>query len=152
MKEEKNARKLVPEFMQIIFRSRQTLSQLYQLTDSPIMELYIMLLIDKQDDDNKVFAVDIQNKLCASKAAVSNMLSSLEKKGFLNREINLDNRRKISLSLTDSGKSELKKCSKPFNDLMVEILERFGYDNTVSLIKLMDKLSEVLDNIYSEKV
>lgn len=149
--EEKNTAELVPQFVQILFKSRQKLSQLYRLMDSHIAELYIMMLIDNQDEEHKLYAVDIQDKLSASKAAISNALLSLERQGFLERRIDADNRRKMSLTLTDSGKKELELYKEPFNNLMIEILEDLGYDDAASLIGLLDKLSEVLEDIYTEK-
>lgn len=142
---------LIPEFVQTLFRSRQTLSQLYRLMDSHIAELYILMLLSEQDEEHKVYAMDIQNKLSASKAAVSGMLSSLEKRGFIMREINAENRRKVALSLTESGLTELEACRKPFNDLIVEILDTLGYENACSLMEQLELLSGVLEKIYSEK-
>lgn len=142
---------LVPEFVQTLFKSRQTLSQLYRLMDSHIMELYVLMLLSEQDEAHKVYAMDIQNKLSASKAAVSGLLSSLEKRGYIRREIEPENRRKVSLSLTDKGKAELEVCREPFNDLIVEILEDLGYENAHALMERLEQLSAVLDRIYSEK-
>lgn len=142
---------LVPEFVQTLFKSRQTLSQLYRLMDSHIMELYVLMLLSEQDEAHKVYAMDIQNKLSASKAAVSGLLSSLEKRGYIKREIEPENRRKVSLSLTDKGKAELEVCREPFNDLIVEILEDLGYENAHALMERLEQLSAVLDRIYSEK-
>lgn len=142
---------LVPEFVQTLFKSRQTLSQLYRLMDSHIMELYVLMLLSEQDEAHKVYAMDIQNKLSASKAAVSGLLSSLEKRGYIKREIEPENRRKVSLSLTDKGKAELEVCREPFNDLIVEILEDLGYENAHALMERLEQLSVVLDRIYSEK-
>lgn len=142
---------LVLEFVQTLFKSRQTLSQLYRLMDSHIMELYVLMLLSEQDEAHKVYAMDIQNKLSASKAAVSGLLSSLEKRGYIKREIEPENRRKVSLSLTDKGKAELEVCREPFNDLIVEILEDLGYENAHALMERLEQLSVVLDRIYSEK-
>ena len=115
------------------------------------MELYVLMLLSEQDEAHKVYAMDIQNKLSASKAAVSGLLSSLEKRGYIRREIEPENRRKVSLSLTDKGKAELEVCREPFNDLIVEILEDLGYENAHALMERLEQLSAVLDRIYSEK-
>ena len=150
MANEKDPGTLVPEFVEILFRSRQTLSQLYRLMDSHIGELYILMLLHQQDETHKVYAVDIQDRLSASKASISGMLASLEKKGFIRREIETENRRKIALSLTEDGKRELEAYKEPFNELIVAILEELGYDNSYALIGLLAQLSSALERVYAE--
>ncbi len=50
---------------------------------------------------------DVAEALKLEKATVARALSSLEKKGYVERSINSDNRRKYILTLTQSGKESI---------------------------------------------
>ena len=73
-------------------------------------EIFVMKNIEKCcDETNKnINVLDIHNELHITKPAVSQMLSSLEKRGYISRKINTDDRRKIAATLTEEGKHRLK--------------------------------------------
>jgi DNA-binding MarR family transcriptional regulator len=81
----------------------------------------------------------IRNELSVTKPAVSQMLASLEKKGFLTREINKENRRCIVLSLTEKGIRFIEKTEKETEKRLAGIISRFGKNETRSLITLINR-------------
>jgi DNA-binding MarR family transcriptional regulator len=87
--------------------------------------------------------------LVISKAAVSQMLGSLEKKGYIQREINPSNRRKIVITLTKKGKISIDNAEKSIDDLMMRIIERFGEENSRNLACLLNRFTESVDEIVS---
>lgn len=93
-------------------------------------------------------ASDIQEQLHISKPAVSQTLNSLEKKGYITREINPDDRRKIAVSITEKGYQILMQSEAYVNEALEEILCRFGTDNMEVLI---DQLNELADIFYQLK-
>ncbi|WP_010256369.1 MarR family winged helix-turn-helix transcriptional regulator [Treponema primitia] len=87
----------------------------------------------------------IRNELSVTKPAVSQMLASLEKKGFLTRETNKENRRCIVLSLTEKGTQFIEKTQRKTEKRLTEIIGRFGVDETHSLITLVNRFLSVME-------
>jgi DNA-binding MarR family transcriptional regulator len=83
--------------------------------------------------------------LAVSKAAVSQMLGSLEKRGYVQRETDRDNRRKIIITVTKKGKAAVDKAEKNMDVLMSRIITRFGEKDTRNLVRLLDRFVEVVN-------
>jgi DNA-binding MarR family transcriptional regulator len=88
--------------------------------------------------------------LSVSKAAVSQMLGSLENRGFIQRETNRDNRRKIIITLTKRGRDATDKGQKHMDNLMTRIVERFGEKDARNFVRLLDRFVEVVDETVSK--
>ncbi|AEF82485.1 MarR family winged helix-turn-helix transcriptional regulator [Leadbettera azotonutricia] len=87
----------------------------------------------------------IRNALSVTKPAVSQMLAVLEKKGFLTREINKENRRCIVLSLTEKGTRFIEKTEKETEKRLAGIISRFGKNETRSLITLINRFLAITE-------
>jgi DNA-binding MarR family transcriptional regulator len=83
--------------------------------------------------------------LAVSKAAISQMLGSLEKRGYILREIDRDNRRKIIITLTQKGKAAVDESEKALDVLMTHIITRFGEADTRHFIDLLRRFAELAD-------
>ncbi|MFA9379818.1 MAG: MarR family winged helix-turn-helix transcriptional regulator [Acetanaerobacterium sp.] len=115
-------------------------------------ELFVMSGIAKRTScpDKNVNVSDIQSNLYITKPAVSQMLNALEKKGYVIREIDKSDRRKIAVTLTDHGQDILKQ-TKEYTDQMLEtVISRFGEENTWQLIKLFSLLSDITEDLKRE--
>ena len=82
-----------------------------------------------------------------SKAAVSQMLGALEKKGFITRETNPDNRREIIVSLTKEGEKRMDEIQRSFDEKTDMLIERFGVEDTKELIRLVNKMTEIIGEV-----
>jgi DNA-binding MarR family transcriptional regulator len=89
----------------------------------------------------------VQSMLSVSKAAVSQTLGGLEKKGYVEREINRDNRRKIVITLTDAGRSALENSTEALDKLVVSLINRFGEAKTAELIGLVNSFSRLVEEL-----
>lgn len=67
--------------------------------------------------DKKVYVSDIQSNLYITKPAVSQMLNTLEKKGYVIREIDKSDRRKIAVALTSEGQGVLRRTEEYSNKM-----------------------------------
>jgi DNA-binding MarR family transcriptional regulator len=90
--------------------------------------------------------------LAVSRAAVSQMLGSLEKRGYIRREIDLDNRRKIIITLTEQGETAVDEAKKKWDVLMSRIITRFGEKDTRNFTRLLDRFTEVVDEAVGKTV
>jgi DNA-binding MarR family transcriptional regulator len=75
-------------------------------------ELSALGCIDRCGNEEQTAHHAMHETLSVSKAAVSQMLGSLEKRGFILRETDRDNRRRIIITVTKKGKSSINKGQK----------------------------------------
>lgn len=93
---------------------------------------------------------EIQNRLDFSKPAISQMLSALEAKELIVRETDKADRRKVTVVLTPKGRETLARAKTHMHGLMEESIRRFGEENSRKLIELINRLSDVTDEIMRE--
>ena len=79
------------------------------------------------------------------------MLGVLEKKGYVNREINKSNRRTLTVTLTPGGREIIDRVNNDIDNMLIEIirrLDKFDFDIEqfiVSINKFTDVTSEVIE-------
>jgi DNA-binding MarR family transcriptional regulator len=92
----------------------------------------------------------MQSTLSVSKAAISQTLGSLEKKGYIERGIDRSNRRKILITLTDSGAAALENSIGALDKLAALLITRFGEANAGKLITLVNSFAELVEDLDKE--
>lgn len=102
------------------------------------------------DSENNVGLSDIREYLSISKAAVSQMLGSLEKKGFINRDIDRNNRRNLIVTLTPEGHRILECQYSQFNNKIEKIIDRLGEDDVNQMITIVNHMIEITNEINNE--
>jgi DNA-binding MarR family transcriptional regulator len=90
---------------------------------------------------------EMREYLCVSKAAVSQMVGALERKGFVTRETDPGNRRRIIVSLTEQGEEALKAVHQEFDYYVTEIIARFGETDMRQLIRLVGRLADTIAEV-----
>ena len=90
---------------------------------------------------------EIHQDLHISKPAVSQALNSLEKRGYIVRTIDPDDRRKITVRVTGAGEAELEAARQFYDRALEEVLSRFGVENTETLLVLLDRLMNILEEL-----
>ena len=90
---------------------------------------------------------EIHQDLHISKPAVSQALNSLEKRGYIVRTIDPDDRRKITVRVTGAGEAELEAARTFYDRTLTEVLNRFGAENTETLLTLLDRLMNILEEL-----
>jgi len=128
-------------------------SQLKDL-DVSMTELVLMKAVadNELDSEENVNIADIQNHLFVTKAAVSQMYAALEKKGYLNREIDKNNRRKLIVTLTPKAQEILGFMQDKVVQFLSEIISKVGEDNTKQLINLVNRFADALEEINDESL
>lgn len=98
-----------------------------------------------------VYVSQIQNNVHITKPAVSQILNTLEKRGYVSREMDRGDRRKIAVSLTPSGREILKRQREDFDKKLEAVISRFGEDNTRQLTKLLTLLADAANETVCEE-
>lgn len=115
-------------------------------------ELYVLKGIERHTfcSDRPAYVSDIQSKLFITMPAVSQILSGLEKKGYVTRQADRSDRRKVAVALTPSGKDILSRTKEYTNQMIGETICRFGEENTRQLIRLLTLLADVSEETKRE--
>lgn len=115
-------------------------------------ELVVMKVIAENTSrlGKNIYVSDIQSNLYITKPAVSQMLNALQKKGYVCREIDKSDRRKIAVMLTAKGQEILKKTREDTDRTLEIVISRLGEENTRQLIKLFTLLADISEELKRE--
>lgn len=83
--------------------------------------------------------------LAVSKAAVSQMLGSLEKRGYIQRKIDRENRRKIIITLTEKGKSAVDEGQTRMDAVMARIIKQLGAVEAQQFERSLTRFARVVE-------
>ncbi len=85
---------------------------------------------------------EIQEELQITKSAVSQMLDSLVEKGYVERTLDTNDRRRMCVTITPSGKQILKQMSKYANSMAEDVSQKMG---EAKIQQMFDLLNEFID-------
>ncbi|MDR3293376.1 MAG: MarR family transcriptional regulator [Clostridiales bacterium] len=122
--------------------------ELEDLDISP-SELFCMKSFSENslESEKNVCSTDMQNLLYITKPAISRILTSLEEKGYVEREINKRNRRKLTVTLTDKGAETLRRAEKKVDEALSEVIRRFGESETLQFIEIFNRFADIADEV-----
>jgi len=135
------------DFMRTLFRLKK-LQRIFpqERTINPGEFMLLKGLAGDSCDTPRVdFVPALQDELHISKAAISQKISALEDKGYVERSINKDDRRRIKLTLTPAGKQVIEQMQLQGDRFLQQIFDRFGRDKTRQLIDLLNELVDCVD-------
>jgi len=90
---------------------------------------------------------ELHNNMFISKPAVSQTLNHLEQKGYIVREIDTNDRRKISVHPTKEGEKVLDRSEMSYDEKIHYLYDRLGQKDMETLLKLINKLADIIDNM-----
>lgn len=85
---------------------------------------------------------EIQEELQITKSAVSQMLDSLVEKGYVERELDANDRRRMCVTITPRGKHILRYMSEYGNCIAEQVSEKMG---EAKVQQMFDLLNEFID-------
>ena len=85
---------------------------------------------------------EISNEMGISTARVAAALNNLESKGLVSRRIDLRDRRRILVELTDAGRALEIRHAKAVMATMVRMLQDLGEEDAKELLRILKKISE----------
>lgn len=114
-------------------------------------EARILLCIDVLSKKNEctVNISQISKKLLITPPSATEFVKNLINKGYLEKHINPNDKRSISISLTDNGQKLVDSLTQYFNSLFSGIIEKLGVEQSNLLIELLDKVNSYFDEWYS---
>ena len=112
------------------------------LPKSEFFLLSILLREKKENDVDGIYPSEISLKSRLSRPAITQTLNSLEKKGYIIRVLEENDRRKFKVSITEDGK---KIVDDAFEDRFLQLMEIANKLGEEKLKQLLDILKEIVE-------
>ena len=93
---------------------------------------------------------EIASQLCISRPAVSQILGSLEEKGYITRQINPADRRRIAVRSTEEGRRVLEQSQQLFDEAADRLLASMTLEELKTLIGLMTRLTDIYEDLKAQ--
>ena len=90
---------------------------------------------------------DISGAIGVSSARVAAALNSLERKGFITREIDLNDRRRIIVKPTPAGAEFAEKAQMTHVGMFARMLSLLGEDDAREFVRIMIKLMDAMSEL-----
>ena len=143
---------LKDHLIQSVFRFRRAnLSMRYKDMDLATYALMRALDRNQPGSSDNIYLSEISERLCLSKAALSHMANHMEEKGYLTREINKSNRRKLTITLTAAGHEAIKEAAKEFDLSFTKILNALGDEDAAETIRLFNRFAEIAETLATKE-
>ena len=130
---------LAREFMEIMNQMRKC--NIHKpISDSMHGEIFVRLYISKHEYN--VIPSEISNEVGISTARVAATLNSLEKKGMITRKIDVNDRRRILVEMTPSGREQIENHFKMIMKITTNMLSYLGENDAKEYVRIMRRLAE----------
>ena len=103
-------------------------------------EAFVLHYLDNHSGE--AMPSEIGSDMNVSSARIAQTLNSIEKKGWITRQIDTDDRRRILVRLTPEGKNETEKLRQTAIGLATKILRLLDEEDAMEYVRLTGKLSE----------
>ncbi len=113
-------------------------NHILQKYDIAIEQRVTLEIIKKEND---VTLTKVSNILQKDKTTMSRTISTLSKKGYINRTIKKDDKRVTILSLTRKGEETLAKSKVDVNNFRTLLLKKLNENEVKELFNLLDKIN-----------
>ena len=132
------------DLLYAIFKLRKTAIKLSNNSDLRINEVMALIMIDSQcsECDRSPLASEVGEMLSISHSAVSQIITSLEKKGYVCRNISENDKRQYRFTLTETGRHVANEMKLKIDERIGAIVARIG---EAKIIALSQTLNEIAD-------
>ena len=109
-------------------------------------------LIEAEMVDKKMNITELAHSLKITKSATSQLVSKLEKKGYIKRKINLFDKKVNYLIVTEEGKKECLNNKETIDRIAKLVNIKMGDDDSSELSRLLEKLSTIIKELEGEDI
>lgn len=105
----------------------------------------VLSLLDRNGATGSLLPSEIADKLNVTRATVTGLLDSLEKDGYIQRRAHPEDRRAISVYLTDDGRKFLEQISPQHYRRIAGLMAHLSEEERSVLIQLLTKVAQGTD-------
>lgn len=103
------------------------------------------------NSNNNVYMFDLQDELRISRGAISQIASNLEKKGYLVRETDKNNRRKQIVTLTAEGREAMRQADAEFDKVLTAFFTRLGEHDAHEMVRLFNRFADIAEEMNQKE-
>lgn len=129
-------------YLKTIFQFKNLINTEFGRGKQRVLSLTDLLIMQGIADQQSSAAIAADLRL--TKAAVSQCTSALAKKGFITRTIDPDNRRNLTLTLTDVGQEQLATTNAEFDTAFTDFVNDMGESDLQQMLALMKRMSTII--------
>ena len=120
--------------------------------DIRLNEVIAMIIVDSQyvKNEKSLLAAELGETLCVTHSAVSQILASLEKKGYVRRTISESDKRQYRFTLTDKGKQVTYEMKKKMDTTIEKIISSFGENKIIALTQMLNEFADHWEQLQDE--
>jgi DNA-binding MarR family transcriptional regulator len=144
------------EMAQKLFNSFDRFSKL-NWNQSPIPELkrsevFTLFSIKRAIDEknSKIKVSDISKMLDVAPPTVTQLITGLEKNGYVERKLNREDRRAVIIELTEKGDEAINKAFNEFFKYFQGLVECLGCDKSNELAELLNMVFNYFNNLNTD--
>lgn len=107
---------------------------------------------NSRDSDHNIYMFDLQDELRISRGAISQIASNLEKKGYLVRETDKNNRRKQIVTLTSEGREAMRQSDAEFDKVLTAFLTQLGEHDAHEMVRLFNRFADIAEAMNQKEI
>lgn len=127
---------LADEYLKVMYSIRNSNAQ-KQIDESLNGENFVLFYIFEHKGN--VIPSDVSKAMGSTTARIATILNSLEKKGLILRTIDAEDRRRIIINLTDTGKEYVHEQNQKRIEFITNMLKYLGEHDAKEYIRIMKK-------------
>ena len=141
MENEELVYELLDEFSNL---KRTNFSYMFTKDDLSHNERMVLFIIHNLNKDDKISLSIIRDKMKLAPSTITPIISSLEKRGFIERKIDESDRRNIYICLSNIGRRFTEKVDNELKNMLYEYIKYMGKNDTNEIIRLIKKTREFI--------
>lgn len=96
-------------------------------------------------DKGESSAGELSEKLNVSTARIASILNSLEHKEYITRKIDMLDKRKTLVAITEKGRNLAISTKNEITNMLLKIIDEVGYDDIKEYVRILQKIRNVID-------
>ena len=104
----------------------------------------LSIIYNTSKEVDKIKSSDLREKLNISKPAASRMLNVVEEKGYIKRYMEKEDRRVVTISITQAGIDVYKNEINEYNKVCNRIVSKMGQKDMENFSFLVDKFFDII--------
>lgn len=97
--------------------------------------------------ENNVSAGTLSEKLSITSARVASILNALEKKNYIIRQKSETDKRKIMVSITDAGRSQIQQMKNRLISKLEYIVDEIGIEDAIVYLEITKRIKDAVQRL-----
>lgn len=141
--------KQLPSLQAELIGILQTLYDTEALT--PMMEFCqgeMRVLLYLLAREEKAYPSQLSESLAVTRQRITTILSAMRKKGLIQMEIEEEDRRKMSVTLTDAGRAAAIEKQQYAHRYLGQLVESLGEEDSRELVRLLERCTHIVHSVH----